>query len=85
MHAISFDSKSHSHSRQFMVAEGKRKGEQVFESSGSGAKIKRAATDDQQKTHDLVILGLAYTASETDINDYFGAFGQVLMTQVGKL
>lgn len=68
-----------------MLAEGKRKGEHVFDTSGSTAKMKKSAmevTEVQQKTHDLVILGLAYTAVESDLNEYFEKFGQVLMTQV---
>ncbi|XP_067950859.1 TAR DNA-binding protein 43-like [Watersipora subatra] len=67
-------------------AEGKRKGEHVFESSGSTAKMKKPAMEitETQKTHDLVILGLAYTANDSDITEYFEKFGQVLMTQIKR-
>ena len=67
------------------IVENKRKGEQ-FDSAGTTAKQKRPASEqsisDLQKTSDLVILGLAYTASESDLKDYFDSFGTVLMTQV---
>ena len=70
------------------IVENKRKGEQ-FDSAGTTAKQKRPASEqsisDLQKTSDLVILGLAYTASESDLKDYFDSFGTVLMTQVRKL
>ena len=69
------------------IVENKRKGEQ-FDSAGTTAKQKRPASEqsisDLQKTSDLVILGLAYTASESDLKDYFDSFGTVLMTQVRK-
>ena len=71
------------------IVENKRKGEQ-FDSAGTTAKQKRPASEqslisDLQKTSDLVILGLAYTASESDLKDYFDSFGTVLMTQVREL
>lgn len=52
----------------------------------TNAKVKRQATEyiESQKTTDLVLLGLAYTAEESDIKEYFETFGTVLMTQVGN-
>mgnify|MGYP001796529905 CR=1 FL=1 len=71
------------------LTENKRKGEQVFDSAGTtAAKMKRPASEMAssqpilQKTSDLVILGLAYTAEESDLKEYFEEFGEVLMTQV---
>ena len=68
-----------------MVTDGKRKGEHVFDSSGSTAKMKRSASDVsevQPKTQDLLILGLSYSAEESDVTEYFEKFGPVVMTQV---
>jgi len=48
--------------------------------------MKRERSDviggDANKTSDLVILGLAYTATEDDLKQYFETYGEVLMTQV---
>ncbi|KAF6016914.1 hypothetical protein EB796_024782 [Bugula neritina] len=64
--------------------DGKRKGEPDVPSTN--AKVKRQATEyiESQKTTDLVLLGLAYTAEESDIKEYFETFGTVLMTQIKR-
>lgn len=79
----------------FLAVENKRKGEQVFESSGTTPKMKRSASEmspgshsasggggGASKTSDLVILGLSYSAEESDLKEYFSSFSEVLMTQV---
>uniref|UniRef100_A0A8C4X1A2 TAR DNA-binding protein 43 n=2 Tax=Eptatretus burgeri TaxID=7764 RepID=A0A8C4X1A2_EPTBU len=43
-------------------------------------KIKRSV----QKTSDLIVLGLPWKATEQDLRDYFGAYGEVLMVQVKR-
>uniref|UniRef100_UPI00358E8080 TAR DNA-binding protein 43-like isoform X2 n=1 Tax=Myxine glutinosa TaxID=7769 RepID=UPI00358E8080 len=43
-------------------------------------KIKRSV----QKTCDLIVLGLPWKATEQDLRDYFGSFGEVRMVQVKR-
>lgn len=46
--------------------------------ASSATKIKRG----DQKTSDLIVLGLPWKTSEQDLKDYFGTFGEVIMVQV---
>ncbi len=46
--------------------------------ASSATKIKRG----DQKTSDLIVLGLPWKTTEQDLKDYFGTFGEVIMVQV---
>lgn len=48
------------------------------EIEASSAKMKRG----DQKTSDLIVLGLPWKTSEQDLKEYFGTFGDVIMVQV---
>lgn len=49
--------------------------------ASSATKIKRG----DQKTSDLIVLGLPWKTSEQDLKDYFSTFGEVIMVQVKLL
>lgn len=46
--------------------------------ASSATKIKRG----DQKTSDLIVLGLPWKTTEQDLKDYFSTFGEVIMVQV---
>lgn len=48
------------------------------EIEASSAKMKRG----DQKTSDLIVLGLPWKTTEQDLKDYFSTFGDVIMVQV---
>ncbi|XP_028855269.1 TAR DNA-binding protein 43 isoform X2 [Denticeps clupeoides] len=56
----------------------KRKMDEIDASSAT--KIKRG----DQKTSDLIVLGLPWKTSEQDLKDYFSTFGEVIMVQVKR-
>lgn len=51
------------------------------EIEASSAKIKRG----DQKTSDLIVLGLPWKTSEQDLKEYFSTFGDVIMVQVSYM
>ncbi|XP_037390824.1 TAR DNA-binding protein 43 isoform X1 [Pygocentrus nattereri] len=59
------------------LPDNKRKMDEI---DASSAKIKRG----DQKTSDLIVLGLPWKTTEQDLKDYFGAFGEVIMAQVKR-
>lgn len=58
------------------LPDNKRKMDEIDASSAT--KIKRG----DQKTSDLIVLGLPWKTTEQDLKDYFGTFGEVIMVQV---
>ncbi|KAF5905668.1 TAR DNA-binding protein 43-like isoform X1, partial [Clarias magur] len=58
-------------------ADNKRKMDEI---DASSAKIKRG----DQKTSDLIVLGLPWKTTEQDLKDYFSTFGDVIMVQVKR-
>uniref|UniRef100_A0A8C2IRX1 TAR DNA-binding protein 43 n=1 Tax=Cyprinus carpio TaxID=7962 RepID=A0A8C2IRX1_CYPCA len=48
--------------------------------ASSATKIKRG----DQKTSDLIVLGLPWKTTEQDLKDYFSTFGEVIMVQVKR-
>uniref|UniRef100_A0A2K6B352 RRM domain-containing protein n=1 Tax=Macaca nemestrina TaxID=9545 RepID=A0A2K6B352_MACNE len=48
--------------------------------ASSVVNVKRAV----QKTSDLIVLGLPWTTTEQDLEEYFSAFGEALMVQIKK-
>uniref|UniRef100_A0A672Q360 TAR DNA-binding protein 43 n=1 Tax=Sinocyclocheilus grahami TaxID=75366 RepID=A0A672Q360_SINGR len=57
------------------------KGRKMDEIDASSAtKIKRG----DQKTSDLIVLGLPWKTTEQDLKDYFNTFGEVIMVQVKR-
>ncbi|XP_030632664.1 TAR DNA-binding protein 43 isoform X1 [Chanos chanos] len=48
--------------------------------ASSAVKIKRG----DQKTSDLIVLGLPWKTTEQDLKDYFSTFGEVIMVQVKR-
>lgn len=59
-----------------VLPDNKRKMDEIDASSAT--KIKRG----DQKTSDLIVLGLPWKTTEQDLKDYFGTFGEVIMVQV---
>lgn len=51
------------------------------EIDASSAKMKRG----DQKTSDLIVLGLPWKTTEQDLKEYFATFGDVIMVQVNIL
>ncbi|CAG0891076.1 unnamed protein product [Darwinula stevensoni] len=62
-----------------MIVENKRKSDDLLESSLS--KTKRI---DKQKCSDLIVLGLPWKTTESELRQYFEGYGEVLMAQVKK-
>ncbi|MCI4375296.1 hypothetical protein PGIGA_G00107780 [Pangasianodon gigas] len=58
-------------------ADNKRKMDEI---DASSAKIKRG----DQKTSDLIVLGLPWKTTEQDLKEYFSTFGDVIMVQVKR-
>lgn len=56
----------------------KRKMEEM--DAALASKMKRG----DQKTSDLIVLGLPWKTSEQDLKDYFSTFGEVIMVQVSS-
>ncbi|XP_048880072.1 TAR DNA-binding protein 43-like isoform X1 [Brienomyrus brachyistius] len=56
----------------------KRKMDEI--DASSAVKIKRG----DQKTSDLIVLGLPWKTSEQDLKEYFSTFGEVIMVQVKR-
>ncbi|XP_066522573.1 TAR DNA-binding protein 43 [Hoplias malabaricus] len=59
------------------LPDNKRKMDEI---DASSAKMKRG----DQKTSDLIVLGLPWKTTEQDLKDYFGTFGEVIMVQVKR-
>lgn len=59
-----------------VLPDNKRKMDEIDASSAT--KIKRG----DQKTSDLIVLGLPWKTTEQDLKDYFSTFGEVIMVQV---
>ncbi|RWS30525.1 TAR DNA-binding protein 43-like isoform X3, partial [Leptotrombidium deliense] len=61
----------------------KRKGDENSETPVS-VKTKRTDGKSQQKCSDLIVLGLPWKTTESELREYFEQFGDVLMAQVKK-
>ncbi|KPP64664.1 TAR DNA-binding protein 43-like [Scleropages formosus] len=61
-----------------VLEDNKRKMDEI--DASSAVKIKRG----DQKTSDLIVLGLPWKTSEQDLKDYFSTFGEVIMVQVKR-
>lgn len=64
-----------------LTVENKRKNEDQSESSTAN-KTKRV--DTSKKCSDLIVLGLPWKTTESELREYFEQFGEVLMAQVKK-
>ena len=63
----------------------KRKSE--YDSDGMSSKNQRVDADDEmtsgdESTCDLIILGLSWKATDTDVKEYFEKFGDITMVQL---
>jgi len=62
----------------------KRKTESDVDMYSKNIKVESEDEDSEDKTSDLIILGLPWKTSEDDIREYFEPFGEILMVQLKK-
>ena len=62
----------------------KRKTESDVDMYSKNIKVESEDEDSEDKTSDLIILGLPWKTSEDDIREYFEPFGEVIMVQLKK-
>ncbi|XP_062853513.1 TAR DNA-binding protein 43 isoform X2 [Trichomycterus rosablanca] len=63
--------------KESVLPDNKRKMDEI---DASSAKMKRG----DQKTSDLIVLGLPWKTTEQDLKEYFATFGEVIMVQVKR-